>query len=94
MLYCNKHDLMINKFCMNHQVPLCQTCVRDHLAMQSNQGYHDGQRQECDLLPIDQAINESLSRMQRSLQEVQEFIEFKKTINDFPDAETLQMYLQ
>ena len=49
---------------------------------------------ECDLQPIDQAIHESLHRMQSSLQSVQDFIEYKKTLNDFPDAETLQIYLQ
>ena len=91
---------MINTFCMTHQVPLCHTCVLDHLHMQNLGNYHDatgqraGQPVECDLLPIEQAINESLHRMQSSLQGVQEFIEFKKTLNDFPDAETLQIYLQ
>ena len=79
---------MINTFCMTHQVPLCQTCVRDHLHMQNPGNYHDatgqraGQPVECDLLPIEQAINESLHRMQSSLQGVQEFIEFKR--NNYP----------
>jgi hypothetical protein len=32
--------------------------------------------------------------MQSSLASVQDFIEFKKSLNDFPDEPTLQMYLQ
>jgi len=67
--------------------------------LQSQTNYHETQRTgqaatQCDLLPIEQAINESLHRMQSSLASVQDFIEFKKTLNDFPDEATLQMYLQ
>jgi len=32
--------------------------------------------------------------MQSGLAGVSDFIEFKKTINDFPDEATIQMYLQ
>ena len=57
-------------------------------------GRHTQGLSTCELHPIDRAINESLHRMQSGLASVQEFIEFKKTLDNFPDEPTLQMYLQ
>ncbi len=87
---------------MAHQVPLCQTCVHEHLHLYNqphpNAPYHGApapaQLSPCELLPIERAINESLLRIQNGLASVQEFIEFKKSLVDFPDEATLQMYLQ
>lgn len=87
---------------MTHQQPLCQQCIHEHRHFygQSNAPYHHEQvtrpngSQVCDLQDIARAINESLQRMQSSLASVQDFIEFKKTIVDFPDEATIQMYLQ
>jgi hypothetical protein len=56
-------------------------------------GRHAQSLSTCELHPIDRAINESLHRMQSGLASVQEFIEFKKTLDNFPDEPTLQMYL-
>lgn len=98
VLFCNKHDSVINTFCMMHQVPLCQTCVHEHLHLYNpqmpNAPYGQPSLGQCELLAIERAIAESLQRMQHSITSAQDFIEFKKNLVDFPDEATLQMYLQ
>ena len=67
--------------------------MHEHLRHYNQGGYEGQAGAPCDLLPIDQAISESLHRMQMILGNVQEFLEFKKSMCDFPDEATLQMFL-
>ena len=102
--YCNKHNTVIDTFCMVHQQPLCNPhCVNEHLSVFSqpmgglpNTPYAQNGAQghsSNDIINIESAINESIRRMRNSLGSVQDFIDYKKNLNSFhQDAQMLQLY--
>jgi hypothetical protein len=97
--YCNKHEAVINLFCMGHQTSLCQACAREHLNIFTslantpygpNSAHGHG---ACEMMAMHDAISESIRRMRQSLGSVQDFIEYKKGIDSFhTDASMIQLF--
>lgn len=71
--YCNKHDAVINLFCMGTQTALCQACAREHINIfqsLANTPYgHNGANPhvQLEIMDMQTAISESIRRMRQSL---------------------------